>query len=365
MKTSSFLLSPENRVLFCTFLLGLFGILTISSSQSHSIQPLHFVLRQSGFLCLGMIFLLSARRVDFQKWQQAACWLFGLFWLLLIYLPFSGLRINGMAGWFKAGSFTFQPSEVGRPFFLLAATLLLVRSEKPLKNFFCSGILAALWLVPVAAQPDFGTAAVYGISFMLLCYLAGISLKWLSLFPLAACALGSYALLTYPYVMRRLTGFLAPDQDPLGSGWHIRQFPLAVARGGWSGSKIGSAVWSNAYLPFSYNDSAGATLLETLGLLGAFLPALLSVILITALLELSLRKNLSRHAKLFISGSGILLAVQILIHMGINLALLPPSGLVLPFISYGGSSLTGLCLMLGIALSASEDKCPETINKNT
>ena len=94
--------------------------------------------------------------------------------------------------------------------------------------------------------------------------------SWRNLLLLAAGGIGTAALFVWrhPYAWRRITGLFNPDLDPLGSGWHIRQFELAIARGGWFGSKLGGAVWSNAYLPFAYNDSAYATMAETLGWCG-------------------------------------------------------------------------------------------------
>ena len=356
------LMTPENQVFCCSFMLGLTGILTIASSQSAAAMSLRFAMRQSVFLVLGMIVMLLSSRIPFAFWKKIALPGIGVFWLLLIYLLIWGKPINNMAGWLRFGSFTFQPTETARGFFLLTLVAVLGYFKEDWKRFPAAVLFAALWLFPVAMQPDFGMVAAYLISFAVICFLSGVSKRWLASIPLAVVAGCWLVTLKHPYVLRRLTGFLLPDADPLGSGWHIRQFTLAIARGGWTGSKIGSAMWSNAYLPFSYNDSAGAALLETVGLLGAAIPAILFAIFILSLTRISLRPELNNTRQLVIAGAAVFAGVQMLLHMGINLTLIPPSGLVLPFISYGGSSLTGFCLLTGIALSAARNEKDFAIN---
>lgn len=354
MKSISDMFSCENRTAACTFLLGLCGLLTIASSQSAADRPLHLVLRQLVFLAVALILMAAAARIRFDFWRKHTPELFLLFWFLLLLLPFFGSRINGMRGWFRIGPLSFQPSECGRPFFLLALVSVFCGVPAGVKRLAASGLLTVLWLTPICLQPDFGTVMIYAFAFLIIYFLSGAPWKHLLLLAAGACVSATAVVSAHPYVLKRFSGFLFPERDPMGSGWHVRQFELAAARGHWFGSKLGSAVWSNAYLPFSYNDSAGATLIETLGVAGAAVPALLFAILLLALHRLAGRAGLSETARLFIAGTAVFLGLQVLVHMGINLAILPPSGLVLPFISYGGSSLAGCCVMLGIALSASK-----------
>ncbi|MBR2910747.1 MAG: FtsW/RodA/SpoVE family cell cycle protein [Lentisphaeria bacterium] len=346
---------PEAAIIVCSFLLSLCGILTIGSSQTAAVSSLHFVLRQSGFLILSIGILLAAYRIKFSFWQKVSPLTAGFIWLGLLFLIFFGTPINSMTGWFKIGPFTLQPSEFGRIFYLLILAKLLSSDRQEKKRFIIAVLFTGFWLLPIAGQPDFGMVFVHGITFIVVSYLAGISLKYLAVLPVFACLTLGGVLLKYPYVVRRFTGFLFPELDPQGSGWHVRQFTFAIARGGWSGSKMGGAMWSNAYLPFSYNDSAGAALLETIGWGGAAIPSVLFSAWILACSKLADQKGCSNQARLVIAGTAVFTAVQMLTQMAINLTLIPPSGLVLPFISYGGSALTSLFLMTGITLSASKE----------
>ena len=208
-----------------------------------------------------------------------------------------------------------------------------------------------LWIGAIVIQPDFGTSFIYFSLFLALIFVTGIRWRWLIGCGLLAAGGAAGFIALHPYAWKRLTAFLNPS-----SSWHLQQLELASARGGWFGSKIGQALWSNAYVPLPYNDSAYATLTETIGFTGALLVLLLLVLLLGALSAIALRRDLTDTARLFAAGCAMIIGIQSLLHIGVNLSLLPPTGLTLPLISYGGSSLVGCGILLGMALSAAGDK---------
>lgn len=341
----------RRMVVILYFLLGIFGLLTIAASQYGGEAPFHLPLRQGLFLLLGTALLLGSAQIPF-AWYQRNC---GRFWLLsmgLLYLlPFFGVRLNGMRGWFRLGDFLLQPSELTKAFFLL--TLVICRPRRNRRYMFPVMLLAgATWIFPILFQPDFGTAAIYLALFLSVLFLAGANWKQLAGLIGAGGAAALWFLIRYPYARERIMGLLQPDADPLGASWHIRQFVLTVARGGFWGNRIDGAIWSYAYLPLPYNDSAFATLAECLGFCGVILVLGLFALLVMSMLKLSLRAGVPETRRIFIQGAAVLVAVQSLVHISVNLALLPPTGLTLPLISYGGSSMLGCGLLLGMALSA-------------
>ena len=337
------------------FLLGIWGILTIVSSQSLEHAPFFLVWRQSLFLLIGMALLIVTAQVSFQTFRRRVWGLAVCFLLALLFLPRWGVRVNGMTGWYQLGAFWLQPSELGKGIYILFLAMLMTRLHGDWRRFLWSGLLAGAWIIPVLLQPDFGTAVLYLSSLAMIYYLAGGGWGKLVALGGVGTAIAIGFILTHPYAWRRIVGLYDPDADPLGSGWHIRQLQLAIARGGWFGFKLGGAYWSSAYVPLAYNDSALATMLETLGIVG-ILPAVIAyVLLILALTRLAGKNGLHPDARLTIWGSALLLTAQALLHAGVNVCLLPPTGLTLPFISYGGSSLLGCCLLVGIALSAAAD----------
>ena len=344
-------ISLRGIIIFSMILLSFFGLLTIMSSQSEAESPYYLVLRQ--LLSFGaatlLMFLCSA--LPFSFFRKNAFILSGVSLLAVLILPLLGTRINGMCGWFRYGSFSLQPTEIAKAFFLLGLVVLLKRSNKESLRFGAGLGYTLVWIGAIVIQPDFGTSFIYFALFFSLIFVSGMRWRWLlgSIIPAAGAA--AFFICTHPYAMKRLNAFLDPS-----SSWHLQQLELASARGGWFGSKLGYALWSNAYLPLPYNDSAYATLTETIGFAGALLVLLLFVLLLAALSLLAMRRELSQEARLFTAGAAIMIGIQSLLHIGVNLSLLPPTGLTLPLISYGGSSLAGCGILLGVVLSAAEDR---------
>ena len=343
--------SLRGTVIFSMILLSFFGLLTIMSSQSEASAPYYLVIRQlfSFAAALGLMLLCGA--IPFSFFRKHALLLAGISLTALLVLPLLGTRINGMCGWFRYGSFSLQPTEIAKGFFLLGAVYILKHFTREKMQFMLGLGYTLLWLGAILIQPDFGTAFIYLTTFIFLIFTAGISWKWLAGSGLLAGGTAALFIISHPYAQKRLTAFL----NPSGS-WHLQQLELASARGGWFGSKLGQALWSNAYVPLPYNDSAYATLTETIGFAGALLVLLLFVLLLGALSITALRRDLTDSARLFIAGTVIIIGIQTLLHIGVNLSLLPPTGLTLPLVSYGGSSLAGCGILLGIALSAAGEK---------
>ena len=354
--------SLQGTVIFSMVLLSFFGLLTILSSQSESSTPYYFFTRQLISFAAAVLMMFFCSFLPFAFFRKNALLLAGVFLLAVLVLPFFGTRINGMCGWFRYGTFSLQPTEISKAFFLLGLIAVIKHFKTGWRSFFAGLGYTLLWCGAILIQPDLGTTFIYFSVFMLVMFVSGIGWRWIiGSITLAAAGMVMF-IKFHPYAMKRLAAFLNP-----GESWHLQQLELAVARGGWFGSKLGQALWSNAYVPLPYNDSAYATLTETVGFAGAILVLLLFVVLLVALSCAAMRSAGSDHAKLFIAGCVAIIGVQTLLHVGVNLSLVPPTGLTLPLISYGGSSLVGCGILLGIAVSASKEKLlyNESVSKDT
>ena len=332
-----------------TFLIVLWGILTISASQSGGAHPLFLAGKQLCFALLGGALMLTAAQIPFEqhcKWRgfYAAAAL-----ILLYFLPLAGVRVNGMRGWYSIAGCFIQPSELGKGIWLLMLACAGMRWKS--MTFW-----SLLWILPILFQPDLGTAAVYAAGLLCLWYSGGGKLKAAAAVLLAGITAAGIFISVNAYAWKRLTAFWNPEADPEGGGWHIRQFQMAIAHGGWTGAKLKQTFWSNEYLPLAYNDSAYAAMAETLGFTGCFAAMLMGAVLYTLLLRRAMKPDLPENARLYLAGTASLLAIQTLLHAGVNVGLLPPTGLTMPLISYGGSSLIGTLLMLGLAMSAARTK---------
>lgn len=357
------LFSPSLLIGGSAYLLGMTGVLTIASSRYAMSYPDTLLAKQALFLVAGLAVMFVSAAIPFRFYRNYAFWLGGAGLLLLMLLPLFGVRIHGMRGWLRIGGASLQPSEFMKAPFLLVLALLLAKQEKSEFRRFGWGVLWTLfWIIPVVWQPDFGTAVVYFSAFVLLYFVTGGKVAYLAIPLSAGAAAAAGFVYRHPYAWRRLCSFVNPGGDPQGSGWHARQFEMAIARGHLFGVKLGGALWSNNYLPFPYNDSAFATLLETLGFVGGLLVCGALVLLVSSLWRLGKAESLPRGNREFIVGVMLLLSVQGMIHIMVNLCLLPTTGLTMPFVSYGGSSLIGCFWLLGMALSAGGEREDHSIS---
>ena len=364
------LCSPPVLIGGAAFLLGVTGVLTIASSRYAMAYPDALLAKQALFLVIGLAVMFVTAAVPFRLYRRFAPILGGFGLLLLMTLmaipmfqsegasPLCGVwRIHGMLGWFRIGGVSLQPSELMKaPFLLILAMILARREISEFRRFLFGSLWMLVWIIPVAMQPDFGTAVIYFGAFVLLYFAIGGKLAYLVIPLPAGAAAAALFIYRHQYAWKRLTAFVDPAGDPQASGWHARQFEMAIARGHFFGVKLGSAVWSNNYLPFPYNDSAFATLSETLGLAGGALVCAALILLASSLWRLGNAKGLPTENRIFVIGAMLLLTFQSMIHISVNLCLLPTTGLTMPFVSYGGSSLIGCFWLLGMALSAGAER---------
>lgn len=333
------------------FLLGLWGCLAIYNSNLLGASPFYFVSRQFIWLILGMMIMFFVQRVPFSLIRENAEVLALLAYIPLLVVLVVGERINGMRGWFSFGAFYLQPAELAKPFFILALCRFGLATPPGIKRFMTLALITALWMLPILLQPDVGMALIYLAAFIAAYWLMQGSFRHLLLI-LAACVPMALMLFhRHSYLIGRITGFLYPELDPLGSGWHVRQFQFTLARGGMFGSKIGGALWSNSYLPLAHSDSMFASIVESLGFVGSVPIILLFAGIVGVFYRFSLNAQ-NNFRRVFILAMTVMLAIQALIHVSVNVTLLPITGLTLPMLSYGGSSLVSTLLAFGIMLSA-------------
>lgn len=334
--------------------LGLGGCLAIYSARSFGENPYYFVFRQLLWLGSGVLFFLLLAKIPFRYYEKYAWHLAGLSFFSLILLPVFGTTINGMRGWFSIGeAFLIQPSELAKAPYLLLLSVIAANAEaSPRRRFLLMAGTGAAFCGIILLQPDFGTASVYFAGLAMVVFISGFQFCFLTLLAAAALPCTLLFLLNHEYAMARIAGYLNPDAHLLGAGWHIKQFQYTLAHGGLFGSEWGGALWSNAYLPLSHSDSAFAAIVESGGGAGGLLILGGFLAMVWLFREMALSRK-SETARILIFSAGAVCAVQALLHIGVNTALLPPTGLTLPIFSYGGSSLFGTMALFGMACSAS------------
>ena len=328
------------------------GWLTLYRTGALSGQTPDFFIRQSCWAVLAWSLFFAAVRIRFEKILQLIMPLATVALLLMLLLPVAGLSVNGMRGWYEIGPLTVQPSEIFKFIYILLLNRILYweKFTEPLRIVLATAVIAVT-AVLLLLQPDFGTMIVYLGGGAGVIYFSRVKLRYLLLTAAAAIPTAVIALLLHPYMRNRLINFFDPALDPQGGGWHLHQFAIAAARGEWTGVKSTMAVWSNSFLPLPHNDSIFAGVCEMLGFCGALLVILLYWHFYMSAYKLAyFRHDPLRRS--IIESMAFMLVVQTFLHIGVNLGMLPPTGITLPLISYGGSSLVGTMLMLAVITSA-------------
>lgn len=348
--------------------IGLGGCAAVYCARAYGMNPWYFAGRQIIWLAIGSGLFLFSAQIPFSKLKQAAIPAAAVFVVILILTLLFGVKVNNMSGWLQI-PFThirIQPSELAKPAFLLALCLLATHdswSEK--KRFFCSLALTVLFCSLIFLQPDFGTATIFASCLPLLLFCGGFRKRYTLSVLFGWIPPTVLFILLHPYALRRIKAFLAPADDELGASWHINQFRITMANGGWFGSDGHDVSWANTYLPYSHSDSVFATLVEASGFIGGTL-VLLGFCVMIILFRKAALETKEKNARLFLFSAGLMLVTQALLHIGVNVTVIPPTGLPLPFFSYGGSNLAGVMLLLGMACSAYRSSISEAqINSET
>lgn len=355
--------APDFWLIGATALILAAGLVMVYSSSAVLAlreygDAFYYLKRQLLFAALGIGMMIVMAGTDYRIWRKAAlvaiavC--FGL--LIIVLVPGVGVVRGGARSWLGIGSFGIQPSEFMKLAMVIFMAKYLADRRQEIASF-TRGLLPPLAIMGCAfglimLQPDLGSGAVMVGATMLIIYAAGARL--LHLGALAAVGIAGLAglIIAEPYRMKRITGFLDPWQDPLGSGYQIIQSLYAIGPGGLIGLGLGESRQKYSYLPEPQTDFIFSILSEELGFIGGAAVILLFLVLIWRGLRTAITAPDTFGSLLAVGITGII-GVQVFINIGVVIGLLPVTGITLPLVSYGGSSLTLLLTALGILLNIS------------
>lgn len=342
-------------------LLGLFMIYSSSYvwAEYKFNDPYKFLKLQLIFLVAGYIIMIIVANIDYRKYLKGANIIFGVCFLLLILvlIPGIGTIRNGSRSWFGIGSFGIQPSEFTKLALIIFTSKYLTRNERNLKNIK-SGVLPILTILIlvfllIMLQPDFGTGVVIVMSIVVLLFVSGVKMNFF--IKLASLGLiGIVALIIMaPYRLQRILSFLNPWQDPLGSGFQIIQSLYAIGPGGLLGLGLGNSIQKHFYLPEPQTDFIFSIISEEFGFMGVLVVATLFITIIYRGFKIAMKCE-DKFGKFLAFGITFGIAFQALLNLMVVVGLIPVTGVTLPFLSYGGSSLLITLVSIGILLNVSK-----------
>jgi len=334
------------------------SIAIAEASRTSGHQATHYLIRHALFVAVGIVVAFAAFQVPIRAWQKAAPWLFlvGVVLLALVLVPGIGREVNGSKRWLSLHLVNFQPSEFVKLFVVLYAADYTARRAMHMDSLR-RGFLPMLMVMLIVGglllrEPDFGAFVVITVIAMGVLFLGGMN--WRLFAGLVILLLMGFVLLilTSPYRLQRVIGFMDPWADPYGTGYQLSHALIAFGRGEWFGVGLGASVEKLFYLPEAHTDFLLAVIAEELGFVGVFAIVLAFAWIVMRAFAVGRRAALLERpfSALVANGIGLWIAVQAIINIGVNTGMLPTKGLTLPLLSFGGSAITATCCAIAVLL---------------
>ncbi len=340
-------------------MLNVFFLLLFSLTALYSLnvnQPLdstNLFVRQLVFVLIGLILVVLFTLFDYRWLKNYHKLILAIVFLLLLVVNLFADPIRGMTGWLAVGGQTFQPSEFAKlaiVFFLASYFTRWQHEFYKLKHILITGGMTALFAGLVATQPDFGSAVIIFATWFIMLWFVKIPKKYF-LYLIIAFVIISIILWSFVFVdyqKARLISFISPTSDVLGEGYNVNQSMIAIGSGQLLGRGLGLGPQSQLnFLPEQYSDFIFAVIAESFGLWGSI--ALLLLFALLYMRFISIVKNSGNaFASWMVLGFTIYLSLQTFVNIALTIGIAPVTGITLPFVSYGGSSLLTTFIVLGI-----------------
>lgn len=350
-------------LLISVLIISLFGLLMIYSASYIWADykygdALKYVKNQGLFLIIGFILLFLVSKINYKIYYEKANLLLFicLLLLVLVLIPGIGSIRNGSRSWFGIGSFGIQPSEFAKLGLCIFVSKYLSKIDKvkiKLKDIFPILLLIILFFALIMLQPDFGTGTILVMSIIGILFISGLDFNYFVKLGIIGIILIVVLILIAPYRLARILSFLNPWSDPLGSGFQIIQSLYAIGPGGLFGFGLGNSRQKHFFLPEPQTDFIFSIISEELGFLGCLIVVFLFIIICYRGFKISMKCD-DLFAKYLSFGIIFQIGFQTCLNLMVVVGLIPVTGVTLPFLSYGGSSLLITMISIGIILNISK-----------
>ena len=346
----------DYTLMFSVIIITIFGLVMISSSsyvwaEYKFNNPYKYLINQGIFFILSLISMYVVSKIDYKilyKYSKVFI-LIVIMMLILVIIPGIGTVRNGSRSWFGIGGFGIQPSEFAKLAIIIFASKYLSENKNSrLPILFLGLFLFGL----IMLQPDFGTGMVLIMIVVSLLFISGMKISFFIRIGLLGVIGITILILIAPYRLKRILSFLNPWSDPLGSGFQIIQSLYAIGPGGLFGLGLGNSVQKHFYLPEPQTDFIFAIISEEFGFLGIIIVSILFLTIIISSINIAL-KSKDLFSKYLVFGITFWISFQTILNLMVVVGLIPVTGVTLPFLSYGGSSLLILYTSIGIILNVS------------
>ena len=353
----------DSVIFYTTMTLVFIGIIMVFSASfvqsafKHN-DSYYFLKRNAIYATLGFISMIIISNIDYRFWKKnaKAIGIVSVILLLLVLTPL-GIKANGARRWLGFGAFTIQPAEIAK-FATIIITAKFIEKRYDYMKSLTKGVLPIL-IVPglffalIMLQPNMSTAGTIILVTFVMIFVAGLNMKFVIAMFGSGVGLFLLLALTSEYRLKRILSFLDPFQDPLGNGYQVIQGLYALGSGGLFGMGLGKSQQKWFYIPEPQNDFIFAIIGEELGLIGCAVVIMLFVILVYRCVRISLNCT-DIFTCMVVIGIGAQIGIQAALNIAVATSSMPVTGVALPFISYGGTSLIIFMSAVGIVLNISK-----------
>ena len=346
-------------ILVCVVLLSVFGCVMVYSASKYSAtvqynNQFFYLKKQIIGVIIGIVGLLVCSFIN-HKIYKKFYWIFyiiGLVFLTLVFIPGLGKTSYGATRWIGFGSFTMQPSEVAKfcLVFFLAGFLADGDKLSKFKNIAICLLAGGMYCVLIMLEPNMSITMCVALTLIFMLFIGGMRLKVFGLMIVPALALVALLIIMEPYRLSRIVAFINPWENPLDEGYQLIQSLYAIGSGGVWGVGLFNSRQSQLFLPFSESDFIFSIIAEELGFVGCLIVCALFVTLIVNIFIIGMRAN-NKFSAFLCFGIGAIISIQTILNIAVVSGSIPPTGLPLPFISAGSTSLLVFMSAIGVVLN--------------
>ncbi|MGN0341457.1 MAG: putative lipid II flippase FtsW [Roseburia sp.] len=342
------------------FLVG-FGLVMVYSTSSYSAQlnpkiadAAYYLKKQAFAAALGFMAMFIVSKIDYHVWQRFSGLAYIMAFGLCVFVIFFGDSANGSSRWIRLGPLSFQPSEFAKLAMIIFLATVIIRIPKQMEKF-STLVKVMVLIIPIVAPvayTNLSTAIIIiGIA-VAMAFVASPKYSHFILTGLIIVAFGVIFIFAASYRMERIQIWLHPETDPMGSGMQTLQGLYAIGSGGLFGKGLGESMQKLGYVPEAQNDMVFSIICEELGLFGAICVILLFVLMLWRFMVIANNAK-DLYGTLLVVGIMAHIAIQVVLNIAVVTNTIPNTGITLPFISYGGTSVSFLLAEMGLALNVS------------
>lgn len=346
-------------ILICTLILTIFGCVMVYSASKYSAtvqynDQFFYLKKQIIGVVIGLIGLIICSFIN-HKIYKKFYWIFyvvGLVFLALVFVPGLGKSSYGATRWIGFGSFTIQPSEIAKfcLVFFLAGYLCKDDKLSKLKHIIITLMCGGTYCLLIMLEPNMSITMCVAFTLIFMLFIGGMRLKVFASLSVPAIVLVVLLILIEPYRMNRIVAFLNPWENPLDEGYQLIQSLYAIGSGGMWGVGLFNSRQAQLFLPFSESDFIFSIIAEELGFVGCFLLILVFLVLIITIFKVGMKAD-NKFSAFLCFGISAIIAIQTILNIAVVSGSIPPTGLPLPFISAGSTSLLVFMSSIGVVLN--------------